>query len=107
MKTKLFVLAGIAGSVLMLSTAAQAADIQAGQSKYQNTCASCHGAEGKGQAIFPALVGQDAETVASLLERYRAGEEVGDHTALMRPQAQGLSDDDIANLSSYIATEFN
>lgn len=40
MKTKLFVLAGIAGSVLMLSSAAQAADIQAGQSKYQSTSSS-------------------------------------------------------------------
>lgn len=107
MKTKLFVLAGIAGSVLMLSSAAQAADIQAGQSMYQAVCASCHGAQGQGQAIFPALAGKDADTVAGLLERYRAGEEVGDHTALMRPQAQGLSDDDIANLSNYIATEFN
>ena len=107
MKTKLFVLAGIAGSILMLSTAAQAADIQAGQSKYQNTCASCHGAQGQGQAIFPALAGKEADYLADLLERYRAGEEVGDNTALMRPQAQSLSDDDIANLSSYIATEFN
>ncbi|WP_018871804.1 cytochrome c [Thioalkalivibrio sp. ALJ16] len=107
MKTKLFVLAGIAGSILMLSTAAQAADIQAGQSKYQTSCASCHGAEGKGQAIFPALVGKDADYLIDKLERYRAGEEVGDHTALMRPQAQGLSDDDIANISAFIATEFN
>ncbi|WP_017942854.1 MULTISPECIES: c-type cytochrome [unclassified Thioalkalivibrio] len=107
MKTKLFVLAGIAGSILMLSTAAQAADIQAGQSKYQAVCASCHGAQAQGQAIFPALAGKDAGYLADLLERYRAGEEVGDNTALMRPQAQSLSDDDIANLSSYIATEFN
>ncbi|MFO7953402.1 c-type cytochrome [Thioalkalivibrio sp.] len=107
MKTKLFVLAGMAGSILMMSAAAPAADIQAGQSKYQSVCASCHGAEGQGQAIFPALAGNDADYLSAQLERYRAGEEVGDNTALMRPQAQGLSDEDIANLSSYIATEFD
>lgn len=107
MKTKLFVLAGIAGSVLMLSSAAQAADIQAGQSKYQSTCLSCHGAQGKGQAIFPALEGRDAAYVTDKLERYRAGEEIGSHTGLMRPHAQALSDDDIANVAAFIESEFN
>ncbi|WP_019625083.1 c-type cytochrome [Thioalkalivibrio sp. ALJT] len=107
MKTKLFVLAGLAGSALMLSTTVQAADVQAGQSMYQNVCASCHGAEGQGQAIFPALTGKDMDYLVDIMERYRAGEEVGDNTALMRPQAQGLSDEDIANVSAYIAEEFN
>jgi len=106
MKTKLFALAGIAGSVLMLSSVAHAGDIQAGQSKYQSVCLSCHGAEGKGQAIFPALAGQDAAYVTDKLERYRAGEEVGEHTALMRPHAQALSDEEIANLAAFIETEF-
>ncbi|MBS3800190.1 MAG: c-type cytochrome [Thioalkalivibrio sp.] len=107
MKNKILLLATITGAAVMLSATAQAGDVQAGQAKYQSVCLSCHGAEGQGQAIFPALVGQDAEYVADKLKRYRAGEEVGEHTALMRPHAQALSDDDIANLAAYIESEFN
>ncbi|MGM0553038.1 MAG: c-type cytochrome [Pseudomonadota bacterium] len=106
MKSKLWILGGIAGGMLALSNA-QAADIQAGQSMYQSVCVSCHGTEAKGQAIFPALAGRDAEYLADRLKRYRAGQEVGDNTGLMRPQAQNLSDDDIANVAAFIASEFN
>ncbi|WP_018947538.1 c-type cytochrome [Thioalkalivibrio sp. AKL17] len=95
-----------AGLALAFTLPAQAADIKAGQSMYQAVCASCHQADGRGQAIFPALKGQDAAWVTDKLERYRAGEQVGDNTALMRPHAQSLSDADIANVAAFIETEF-
>ena len=82
-----------------------AADLEAGKAKYQ-VCMSCHGPEGKGQAIFPGIAGQDADYVAGKLNQYRAGEQVGPNTALMAPHAAALSDEDITNVSAYIATEF-
>ncbi|MCA1791369.1 MAG: c-type cytochrome [Thioalkalivibrio sp.] len=87
------------------SVGALAADLEAGKAKYQ-VCASCHGPEGKGQAIFPGIAGQDADYIAGKLNQYRAGEQVGPNTALMAPHAAALSDDDIANVSAYIAAEF-
>jgi len=97
----------IAAGVLAAAGAfhAQAADLEAGKAKYQ-VCMSCHGPEGKGQAIFPGIAGKDADYLAGKLNQYRAGEQVGPNTALMAPHAAALSDDDIANVSAYIASEF-
>jgi cytochrome c553 len=104
MKAFAVMAAGIALAAGSMSVVA--ADLDAGKGKYQQVCASCHGAEGKGQAIFPGIAGQDAEYVAGRLQQYRAGEQVGPTTALMAPHAAALSDDDIANVSAYIAAEF-
>ncbi|WP_038052227.1 c-type cytochrome [Thioalkalivibrio sp. ALJ1] len=78
-------------------------DVERGQSRY-NTCVACHGAQGQGTPVFPALAGRDAEYIADKLVRYRAGETVGDQTALMAPNAANLSDEDIADLAVYVAT---
>ncbi|WP_018871728.1 c-type cytochrome [Thioalkalivibrio sp. ALJ16] len=78
-------------------------DAERGQSRY-NTCVACHGAQGQGTPVFPALAGRDAEYIADKLVRYRAGETVGDQTALMAPNAANLSDQDIADLAVYVAS---
>ncbi|WP_018948193.1 c-type cytochrome [Thioalkalivibrio sp. ALMg11] len=78
-------------------------DAERGQSGY-NTCIACHGAQGQGTPVFPKLAGRDAEYIADKLVRYRAGETVGDQTALMAPNAANLSDGDIADLAVYVAT---
>jgi cytochrome c553 len=98
----------IAAGIVALSTGAalQAADLEAGKAKYQ-TCVACHGPAAQGQAIFPALTGKDADYLADKLTRYRAGEQIGPNTPLMAPHASSLSDEDIANVSAYIAQEFN
>ncbi|MFO8151709.1 c-type cytochrome [Thioalkalivibrio sp.] len=98
----------IAAGAIAMSAGAnlQAADLEAGAATYQ-TCISCHGPAAQGQAIFPALAGRDAEYLADKLQRYRAGEQVGENTALMAPHATGLSDEEIENVSAYIAEEFD
>lgn len=78
-------------------------DVGRGESLY-GTCIACHGAQGQGQAVFPKIAGNTAEYIAEMLVRYRAGETVGGDTALMAPNARGLSDQDIADLSVYVAT---
>lgn len=80
-----------------------AGDASAGADRY-GTCASCHGAEGQGMGIFPKIAGQTPEYIAGRLQQYRAGEQVGPNSALMMPQASGLSDEAIADLAAYIAT---
>lgn len=84
-----------------------AADLAAGEEYYAAVCSNCHGPAAKGMASFPKLTGHDAEFLITRLEQYRAGETVGPNTALMAPIAADLSDEDIANLAAYIATELN
>ena len=83
-----------------------AQDSAHGEELYQSVCKNCHGPTAKGMASFPKLAGQPADYLVSRLEAYRAGEKVGPNTALMRPHATELSDEDIADLAAYIATSF-
>lgn len=100
------VLCAIVATLAIGATNAQAADASAGEAKFANSCAQCHGKQGQGMASFPSLKGQDAEFIKSRLETYRAGEKVGSNSGLMIVNAKDLSDDDIANLAAYISTSF-
>lgn len=81
----------------------QAEDIEAGQTMFADACAQCHGQAGQGMASFPAIAGKNAEYISTMLMRYRAGETVGSNSALMKPVAADLSDEDIANLAAYVS----
>jgi cytochrome c553 len=95
------------GVILTLHAApARAGDAAAGEEKYATGCGNCHGRTGRGMGSFPSLMGKDAEYVSNRLAQYRAGERVGPNSALMIPHARNLSDEDIANLASYISTTF-
>ena len=83
---------------------AQDGDAAAGEDLYQSVCRNCHGPTAKGLASFPKLVGQGEDYLSSRLVQYRAGERVGPNTALMAPHAEDLSDGDIADIVTYIAT---
>ncbi|MEM8876576.1 MAG: c-type cytochrome [Pseudomonadota bacterium] len=94
-------------AVLVLGAAdARAGDAAAGKERYLVNCVNCHGGTGKGMASFPALIGRDAEYIAGRLEKYRAREMVGPNSAIMMSLAGELSDDDIANLATYVSTTF-
>ena len=88
------------------ATQTQAADVAAGEKRYNANCVNCHGNGGQGMASFPAIKGREASYVAEKLETYRAREMVGPNSAIMMSLARDLSDDDIANLSAYIAERF-
>ncbi|MEW6446456.1 MAG: c-type cytochrome, partial [Pseudomonadota bacterium] len=87
---------------LMSGAAFAAGDAAAGKAKYGSICASCHGMNGEGAGIFPKLAGKT--DAAAKLKDYKAGKQVGPNTAMMAPQAAGLSDADIENLAAHIAT---
>ncbi|HSH84322.1 MAG TPA: c-type cytochrome [Guyparkeria sp.] len=88
-------------------------DVAAGEKVY-TTCAACHGADGKGHGgAFPALTGLDAAQSQKALIAYREGDQeylktigMGDRYGTMAPNAANLSDEDIANVSVYIAESF-
>lgn len=98
MKTKLLIV-GVCAIVASIGTA-QAGDAAAGKTKAA-TCAGCHGADGKGVAPNPPLVGLEAKYFVEQLQAYKSGARAND---MMKPLASMLSDADMADLAAYYAT---
>jgi cytochrome c553 len=59
----------------------------------QYVCFSCHGQDFKGMGTFPPLVGKDAAYIQAQLKAPMAG--------VMKPNADKLSDQDMADLATY------
>ncbi|MGM0516977.1 MAG: c-type cytochrome [Pseudomonadota bacterium] len=101
-----------ASGLAVASGQALAADADAGNKLYTQSCASCHGQKAEGQGMFPKLTGKSAEHIATALSHYKNGnqdalKEMGDlggsNFAIMAPNAAGLSEADMENLGAYIA----
>ena len=76
-----------------------AADIAAGQAKVKSTCRVCHGLDGLGKMPdVPNLAGEGAIYISKQLKAFRSGERTHQQMSII---AQGLSDEDIANLAAY------
>jgi len=96
---RITILAGLCAAVLAVPAVA---DVD-GAKLYQNKCASCHGPQGKGQGMFPRVMGLGYGESVSKLKAYRAGEQVGPNTALMAPNAANLTDEEIAAVASFLS----
>jgi cytochrome c553 len=68
-------------------------------------CAACHGAEGQGMAVFPALAGQSSDYITQRLYAYKNRETVGALSSTMWAQAGMLSDADIQTIGKFIQQE--
>jgi len=65
-------------------------------------CAACHGSEGQGMAVFPALKGKSADYIYQRLQQYKNRETVGSMSSTMWAQAGMLSDDDMKTIGKFI-----
>ena len=65
-------------------------------------CAACHGQEGQGMAVFPALAGQSSDYIVDRLNTYKNRGEVGAMSSTMWAQAGMLSDADIQTIGKFI-----
>jgi cytochrome c553 len=104
---KLLVLGIAAMTVAALSARAEDA-----KTTYANSCAKCHGAEGKGDTKMGQKLGAkdftDAKVQADLkddaaFKAIKEGLKDKDDKTLMKP-AEGLSDGDINGLVAYLRT---
>jgi cytochrome c553 len=104
---KLLVLGIAAMTVAALSTRAEDA-----KTTYDNSCAKCHGADGKGDTKMGQKLGvkdyTDAKVQAELkddaaIKAIKEGLKDADGKTLMKP-AEGLSDGDIKGLVAYMRT---
>ncbi|HEX7026405.1 MAG TPA: cytochrome c [Gammaproteobacteria bacterium] len=93
--------------VSMLGTAhsAVAGDVAAGEAAYSaKGCMGCHGPAGNSPnpAMFPKTSGLEEGYLVTQLKAFRSGER---SNPMMSPMANGLTDEEIANLSAYLAAQ--
>ena len=68
-------------------------------------CAACHGTEGQGMAVFPALAGQSSEYIIDRLTTYKNRGQVGAMSSTMWAQAGMLSEQEIETIGKFIQQE--
>ena len=75
----------------------------AGKGKATTVCSACHGADGNKTLdnTYPRLAGQYPDYLAKALHDYKAGKR---KNPIMMGQAQGLSDQEIADLAAYFGS---
>ncbi|MDF3036603.1 MAG: cytochrome [Paucimonas sp.] len=103
---KLFALLALAGFAHVVSAADVVGNADAAKSKIA-MCIGCHGIEGYKTAFpevfqVPMIGGQSAKYIESALQAYRKGDRK--HPS-MRGIAGTLSDQDIADLAAYYASQ--
>ena len=64
-------------------------------------CVGCHGAEGQGMGVFPALAGKESAYLRDQMLNYKSGAR---QDPIMTPIAKGLSDEDIEHLATYYSS---
>lgn len=64
-------------------------------------CEACHGANGQGWDLQPAIAGQNKAYLVSVLNRFKSGERANDINNGMAQFARKLHDDEIRQLSVF------
>lgn len=100
-KVLTFVLTGLAISITA-SAWAEGGNAEAGKTK-SATCAACHGADGNStNPEWPKLAGQHASYIMKQLANFKEDKRVN---AIMSPMAKPLSEQDVADLAAYFASQ--
>ena len=77
-------------------------DLVKGQASFTAVCAACHGADGNsGTPANPKLAQQHPEYLVKQLQEYKAGKR---KNPIMQGIASALSDDDMRNISFWVAS---
>ncbi len=78
-------------------------DLAAGEAKYAAQCLACHGADGNsGSPANPKLAQQHPEYLIKQLREFKSGVR---KNAIMQGLAAGLSDEDMRNISFWLASK--
>lgn len=67
-------------------------------------CASCHGADMKGLGPVPTIAGRSPSQMARQMWDMKYGARKGEWTQLMKPVVEKLSDEDLVNITAYLAS---
>ena len=78
-------------------------DLAAGANKYGQVCVACHAADGNSMVpVNPKLAQQHPEYLVKQLQEFKSGKRAN---AVMAGFAAMLSDDDMRNISYWLATQ--
>ena len=78
-------------------------DLAKGEAKYTQVCAACHGADGNsGIPANPKLAGQHPQYLLKQLQEFKSSKR---NNAVMTGFAAMLSDDDMKNISAWLAAQ--
>ncbi len=92
----------LAGAALAAATPAAAGDAAAGREKAAGQCRTCHGIDGLARIPeAPHIAGESELYLTNQLEAFRSGRR--EHPT-MSVVAQGLSDEDIADVAAWYAS---
>ena len=91
-------------ALYLLGIASLSAQVEtSGADLYRQYCAACHGQNGNSaNPEWPSLAGQNAVHITEQLKLFRASHR---NNAIMYPLAAGLSDEDIADVAAYFASQ--
>jgi cytochrome c553 len=90
---------------LVLSNVAVSGDVGEGEKRYAVNCGNCHGPGGMGLASYPKISGKEVSYLIDRLNTYRSGKKIGPNSDLMIMMAKPLTDVEIDNLATYLATD--
>ena len=98
-------LGAVAIAAVSLAAQAQAVkpDLAKGAALYGQVCVACHAADGNSTApVNPKLAGQHPEYLSKQLHEFKSGKR---DNAVMKGFAAALSDEDMRNISAWLATQ--
>lgn len=102
MKFQSMVLFGLLCGLQVGASALAEGSAEAGQAKAE-PCVACHGVNGHSiNPLWPNLAGQNVAYIKRQLEAFKAGER---QDPLMTPMAMTLSDEDVADVAAYYASQ--
>ena len=88
-------------SVSVLPSKADVSQIAHGKVLFDKLCARCHGADARGNELYPRLAGQQQPYLKTAITHYRDGTGVRNNQ-LMRIATAPLKNEDIVSLSHYL-----
>ena len=68
-------------------------------------CANCHGTNGVSQSSIPSLAGRDTASFTAAMNDFKSGKRTGPAATIMHQLAKGYSDEQIAAMASFFATQ--
>ncbi len=91
----------IALALLCLAGFSYAAEYNPLQGKMLSlSCASCHGTDGKSEAIMPSIAGMNKAGMYQILLDYKNGKRTG---TMMQKHVKGFSDEELEQIAYYFS----